>query len=119
MRGTHRWAAALLLLATAGSSRAGEDWDLYMLRLVNRARLDPAGEAARIGSSVTDSTPSRPPLAYNLQVETAATHHNNWMHDNFATKLVKKDGSELVCATCHGTPMNKHFLEGWAAAATE
>ena len=88
MRGTHRWAAALLLLATAGSSRAGEDWDLYMLRLVNRARLDPAGEAARIGSSVTDSTPSRPPLAYNLQVETAATNHNNWMHDNFGNAAI-------------------------------
>lgn len=87
MRGKRRWAAVLILVA-AGSSRAGEDWDLYMLRLVNRARLDPAGEATRIGSSVTDSTPSRPPLAYNLQVETAATNHNNWMHDNFGNAAI-------------------------------
>lgn len=58
------------------------DWDLYMLRLVNRARLDPAGEAARIGSSVTDNSTPVQPLAYAVLVGQAATNHNDWMHDS-------------------------------------
>jgi hypothetical protein len=62
-----------------------DDWDLYMLRLVNRARQDPAGEAGRIGSSVTDASPPRPPLAYDFAVGSAATNHNRWMHDNFGS----------------------------------
>ncbi len=63
-------------------ARAVTDWDLYSLRLVNRARSDPAGEAARVGSSVVDNSAPQPALAYQLQVEQAATNHNNWMFDN-------------------------------------
>lgn len=59
------------------------DWNLYMLRLVNRARRDPAGEAARIGSSITDAGAPVQPLAYDLLVGEAAINHNDWMHDNF------------------------------------
>jgi hypothetical protein len=64
---------------------AGEDsdWELYMLRLVNRARRDPAGEAARIGSSTVDARAPVPPLAYDLLVGDAANNHTDWMHDNF------------------------------------
>ena len=58
------------------------DWELYMLRLVNRARRDPAGEPARIGSAVTDTRSPVPPLAYDLLLANSATSHNTWMHDN-------------------------------------
>lgn len=61
------------------------DWNLYMLRLVNRARRDPAGEAARIGSSVVDNSVAVQPLAYDLLVGTAAKNHNDWMHNNFGS----------------------------------
>jgi len=61
------------------------DWNLYMLRLVNRARTDPAGEPARIGSSVTDPSAPVPPLAYDLLVGDAAKNHNDWMHDNLGS----------------------------------
>lgn len=67
----------------AVDASALSDWDLYMLRLVNRARKDPAGEAARIGSSVVDSKNPVPPLAYHELVGVAATKHTLWMHDNF------------------------------------
>ncbi len=65
----------------AGGS-AQSDWDLVMLRMVNRARLDPSGEASRLGSSVVDSRTPVPPLAYDRQVGQAATNHNTWMHAN-------------------------------------
>ncbi len=58
------------------------DWDLYMLRLVNRARVDPTGEPARIGSSVTDNRPTVQPLAYAVLIGDAATNHNDWMHES-------------------------------------
>jgi len=59
------------------------DWELYMLRLVNRARLDPSGEAARIGSSVTDNHAPVQPLAYDLLLGQSAENHDHWMFDNF------------------------------------
>ena len=66
----------------AGQASAQSDWNLYMLRLVNRARQDPAGEAGRIGSSVTDFSAAVAPLAYDTTVAQVAKNHNNWMHDN-------------------------------------
>ncbi|MCB9867897.1 MAG: CAP domain-containing protein [Phycisphaerales bacterium] len=73
--------AAAVLLA-AGAAQAADDWDLYMLRLVNRARQNPAGEAARIGSDVTDDRAPVPPLAYQPEVGQAAVNHNTWMIAN-------------------------------------
>ena len=64
---------------------AQTDWDLVMLRLVNRARRDPAGEAARLGSSVNDSRAPVSPLAYDRATGQAATHHNTWMHLNLGS----------------------------------
>lgn len=61
------------------------DYDLLMLRLVNRARLDPAGEAARIGSSTLDTRAPVPPLAYAMLPALAARNHNTWMHANFGS----------------------------------
>lgn len=62
---------------------APSDWDLYMMRLVNRARKDPGGEAGRLGSSVVDSKNPVPPLAYHEIVSAVATNHTLWMHDSF------------------------------------
>jgi hypothetical protein len=72
-------AGALLL---AGEAGAVNDWDLYSMRLVNRARSNPSGESAIIGSPVVENAPPVPPLAYHLLVGDAASNHNDWMHDN-------------------------------------
>jgi hypothetical protein len=60
----------------------------YMLELVNRARLDPAGEAARYGIGLNDglsagtfSADSKQPLASNQYLATAAQNHSQWMLD--------------------------------------
>ena len=58
------------------------DWDLLMLRLVNRARLDPSGESVRLGSATIETRVPVPPLAYQRLVGNAATNHNTWMHAN-------------------------------------
>jgi uncharacterized protein YkwD len=72
-----------LLVAWSGShALAQSDWDLYMLRLVNRARADPNGEAARLKSSVKDHASGMGPLAYNDLVAKSAANHNQWMVDN-------------------------------------
>jgi len=65
------------------------------LELVNRARLDPAGEAARFGIGLNDPTPGNPgdtpkdeltpdakqPLAYNPLLSLAAERHSQDMLD--------------------------------------
>lgn len=58
----------------------------YMLELINRARLDPAGEAARYGIDLnaglaagTISTASKQVLAPNALLENAAIGHSQWM----------------------------------------
>jgi hypothetical protein len=58
------------------------DWDLFMLKLVNRARLDPSGESARLGSSTIEERLPVPPLAYQRLVGNSAVNHNTFMHAN-------------------------------------
>jgi hypothetical protein len=61
----------------------------YMLELVNRARLDPAAEAARYGIDLNEglapntlsSTPKEP-LAFNPSLIQSARLHSQWMLDN-------------------------------------
>jgi Ca2+-binding RTX toxin-like protein len=60
----------------------------YMLELVNRARLDPAGEAARYGIDLNQGLPAgtiaadpKQPLASNPNLATAAQGHSQWMLD--------------------------------------
>ncbi len=60
--------------------------DQYMLELMNRARLDPAGEAARYGIDLnqglapgTISTGSKQVLAPNEMLGAASTQHSMWM----------------------------------------
>jgi len=56
------------------------DWDLYMMRLVNRARTDPGGEDARQGTAYGETPVA--PLAYDVLVGEAAQNHNQWMGAN-------------------------------------
>lgn len=58
----------------------------YMLELVNRARLDPDGEAARFGISLnqnlaqgTISSAAKQVLAPNSRLQDAASDHSDWM----------------------------------------
>ncbi|QYZ71238.1 CAP domain-containing protein [Neotabrizicola shimadae] len=58
----------------------------YLLELINRARLDPAGEAARLGidlnsglSPGTISASAKQVLAPNALLDQAATSHSLWM----------------------------------------
>lgn len=36
-----------------------------------------------------------------------------WMNHHFTSGLKRKDGKEEDCASCHGDPEDKHFLDGW------
>ncbi len=58
----------------------------YLLELMNRARLDPAGEAARMGTTLNAgltsgsiSTAAKQVLAPNALLDSAATGHSLWM----------------------------------------
>lgn len=58
----------------------------YLLEMVNRARLDPAGEAARYGTDLnaglaagTIDTSAKQVLAPNPALESAAVGHTQWM----------------------------------------
>lgn len=64
-------------------------YDQLLLELVNRARLNPAGEAARFGIRVNQDLPAgtiaggdRQPLAPNSLLSDAALGHSNWMLNN-------------------------------------
>lgn len=69
----------------------------YLLELMNRARLDPAGEAARMGTALnaglspgTISTAAKQVLAPNALLEAAATGHSLWM---LATDIFSHTGA--------------------------
>ncbi len=62
------------------------DLEQYQLELINRARLDPAGEAERLGISLnaglaagTITTDAKQPLAFNSELNDAASRHSDWM----------------------------------------
>lgn len=63
-------------------------FEIYMLQLVNRARLDPAGEAARYGIDLnqglaagTISATPKQPLVPNPLLHDSARAHSQWMLD--------------------------------------
>jgi hypothetical protein len=63
--------------------------DVLMWALINRARLDPAGEAARDGIDLNEglapgtiSSASKQPLAWNASLFTAADQHSAYMLTN-------------------------------------
>jgi serralysin len=61
-------------------------FEQYLLELINRARLDPSGEAARFGIGLNDglspgtiSTAAKAPLAFNPLLIDAARDHSEWI----------------------------------------
>ena len=91
----------LLVLTWGGPAYAQSDWDLYMLRLVNRSRLDPGGEPARIGSMVTDNRAPVQPLAYNLLIAQAAQNHTQWMLTNLGNPSIPNAGPGTIDSFSH------------------
>jgi len=91
LRGWRASALALLLLipaATGHAETAPTDAEQYMLALINRARSDPNGEAARFGMGLNDdltpeqgeiSAAPKPPLAMNDLLIDSALDHSDWM----------------------------------------
>ena len=62
------------------------DVEQYLLELMNRARLDPVGEAARMGIDLNAglaagqiSAASKQVLAPNAILESVAVNHSQWM----------------------------------------
>jgi Ca2+-binding RTX toxin-like protein len=60
--------------------------EVYLLQMINRARLDPAGEASRYGIDLNKglaagqiSTSAKQPLAPNQYLAAAAQGHSQWM----------------------------------------
>jgi hypothetical protein len=67
-------------LAQSTAEQVPTDWDLYMLRLINRARTDPTAEDFRQGTNYGESV--APPLAYSTILGRAAQNHTEWMGAN-------------------------------------
>jgi serralysin len=65
------------------------NYEQYLVELVNRARANPAAEAARYGVALNEGVPSedtisstpKQPLAINLNITDAARDHSQWMID--------------------------------------
>ncbi len=77
--------------------------DQYLLEFVNRGRLDPQAEADRYLSgdlnqglsAGTISTDAKQPLAFNLNLNTAAEGHSQWMLDNNVFSHTGENGTEF------------------------
>ncbi len=69
-----------LAFAESSLPQVPTDWNLYMLKLVNAARTDPAGEDILRGTSYGE-TPTHP-LAYDLRLGRSAQNHSEWMGAN-------------------------------------
>jgi uncharacterized protein YkwD len=70
-------------------------YEQYMLELVNRARLDPAAEAALYGVNLgTISATSKQPLAANDLLLVAAENHSQWMLDTDTFSHTGAGGSD-------------------------
>lgn len=72
-----------------------------LIELLNRARLDPAGEATRYGISLNDglsggeiSTTPKAPLAWNADLGEAAANHSEWMLDTNTFSHSGYDGTD-------------------------
>lgn len=72
----------------------------YLLELINRARLNPSGEASLYGVDLNEgldpgtiSSEPKQPLAFNLLLSNAADSHSQWMLDNDQFSHVGANGS--------------------------
>ncbi|EWY40228.1 calcium-binding protein [Skermanella stibiiresistens SB22] len=75
--------------------------DQYLIELVNRARLDPAAEAARLGIDVNQglaegqiSLAPKQPLAFNATLGDSALGHAQWMLETDEFSHSGVDGSD-------------------------
>lgn len=87
-------------------------FEQYFLELVNRARLDPAAEAARLGIGLNDglaagtiTTAVKQPLAFNPLLIDAAEAHSAWM---LATDTFSHTGAN------GGSPGDRMAAAGYA-----
>ena len=78
----------VLLIVLAGITAGPDNYEQYLLELINRGRADPAAEAARYGIDLNEGLPSgaisfdpKPPLAPNPELIDAARAHSQWMID--------------------------------------
>jgi hypothetical protein len=92
--------ARVLLAAVPGGPTA---WEQYMLQLINRARSDPAAEAARLGIALNEGLPAgtlaatpRPPLVFSTALIAAARGHSQEMLDGDYFSLLSPDGSNYT-----------------------
>ena len=89
-------AAATSLAAIAYPSA----YDQYLLELINRARADPAAEAALYGIALNEglapgtiSSDAKQPLALNLNLVASAQAHSQWMLDTDTFSHTGQGGS--------------------------
>lgn len=94
-------------------------YEQYVLELINRARLDPAAEAARLGidlnqglASGTISTAPKQPLAFNSFLIEAAHDHSEWM---LATDTFSHTGAGGSSAVQRMAAAGYSFTGSWAA----
>ncbi|MFN3936574.1 MAG: CAP domain-containing protein, partial [Gemmobacter sp.] len=88
------------------------------LELMNRARLDPLGEAARFGIGLNDglspgrisSTPKQV-LAYNPMLEASSLAHSEWM---LATRIFSHYGANNSTANNRMEAAGYRFTGSWA-----
>jgi hypothetical protein len=81
---------AVFLIFAAGLDAAGpNNYEQYLLELINRGRADPAAEAARYGIDLNEGLPAgtissdpKQPLAANGDLIDGARAHSQWMIDN-------------------------------------
>jgi Ca2+-binding RTX toxin-like protein len=89
----------------------------YLLELINRARLDPAAEAARFGISLnqglaagTIGTGVQQVLAFDSQLELSAQRHSDWM---LATDTFSHTGAGGSTATERMRAAGFEFAGSW------
>jgi len=75
--------------------------DQYLIELINRARMNPAAEAARLGIDVNDglspgqiSKTPKQPIAFNPALADSAHGHAQWMLDNDVFSHTGAGGSD-------------------------
>ena len=75
--------------------------DQYLIELINRARLDPAGEAARLGIDLNQglsqgkiNTAPKQPLAFDPALTDSARGHSKWMLDKDVFSHTGVNGSD-------------------------
>ena len=88
------------------------EYDQLLLELVNRARMDPAGEVQKLGIGLNDglaagtiSAASKQPLAGNTMLGDAARGHSNYMlqHSQFAhSGIGDGDPTSRIAAAGYG-----------------